>query len=167
MNDVSTLFSQHPAGVCWRPDMMHSHLVRVRGLLLVFLLLANSLVGCTGLGTQQYMPLTLVPIAEIKVVEGTWEGLVKNARTGKDSGRVVMVLTSHDTYGTYSFGGETAQGSLVGTGRVTLQSGRLSSEMGQRMVDFTLCLRSSEHVIVGHVLGKDGNPYYLELTQFK
>ena len=145
---------------------MWNHLVRVRGLLLVFLLFVSS-AACTGVGTQQHMPLTPVPIMEIKVVEGTWEGLVKSARTGKDSGRVVVVLTSHDTYGTYSFGEETAQGSLVGTGRVTVQGGRLSSETGQRMVDFTLCMRDNEKVMAGHVFGKDGNPYYVELTRLK
>jgi hypothetical protein len=113
------------------------------------------------------MPLTPVPITEIKVVEGTWEGLVINARTGKGSGRIAVVFTSHDAYGTYSFGGETAQGSLVGTGRVTVHSGRLLSEMGQRMANFTLCLRGSEKVMTAHVFGKDGNPYYAELTPLK
>lgn len=146
---------------------MRNHLVRVWGLFLVFLLLASSLTACAGLGTQQQIPLSPVPITEIKMAEGTWEGLVRNARTGKDAGRIVVVLTSHDGYGTYSFGGATAQGSLVGTGRVTVQSGRLSSEMGQRIVDFTLCLRGSEKVMAAHVFGKDGNPYYAELTPLK
>jgi hypothetical protein len=143
---------------------MRNHLVRVRGLFLTFLLLVSSLAACAGLGTHQQIPLSPVPITGIKMVEGTWEGLVTNARTGKDAGRIVVVLTSHEAYGTYSFGGATAQGSLVGTGRVTVQNGRLSSEMGQRMVDFTLCLRGSEKVMTAHVFGKDGNPYYVELT---
>ncbi|MFI5223572.1 MAG: hypothetical protein ACHQX3_04895, partial [Nitrospirales bacterium] len=131
---------------------------------LVFLLLMSSLAACSGLGTQQHIPLTPISITEIKAVEGTWEGLVINARSGKDAGRIVVVLTSHDAYGTYSFGGATAHGSLVGTGRVTVQSGRLSSETGQRMIDFTLCLRGNEKVLTAHVFGKDGNPYYAELT---
>ena len=146
---------------------MQSTLVRVWGLFLVFLFLVSSLTACAGLGTEQESPLAVVPITEIKEIEGTWEGLVKNVRTGKDSGRVVVVLTSHDTYGSYSFGGETAQGSLVGTGRVTLQSGRLLSETGQRTVVFTLCLRGSEKVLAAHAIGKDGNPNYMELTQMK
>ena len=146
---------------------MRNQLVRVRGLFLVFLLLVSSLAACAGLRTPQHTSLTPVPIAEIKTTEGTWEGLVTHARTGKDSGRIVVVLTSHDTYGTYSFGGATAKGPLVGTGRVTLQNGRLSSEMGQRVVDFTLCLRGSENVMTAHVFGKDGNPYYMELTPLK
>lgn len=146
---------------------MQSTLVRVWGLFLVFLFLVSSLTACAGLGTEQESPLAVVPITEIKEIEGTWEGLVKNVRTGKDSGRVVVVLTSHDTYGSYSFGGETAQGSLVGTGRVTLQSGRLLSETGQRTVMFTLCLRGSEKVLAAHAIGKDGNPSYMELTQMK
>jgi hypothetical protein len=146
---------------------MQSTLVRVRGLFLVFLFLVSSLTACVGLRTEHELPLAVVPITEIKEIEGTWEGLVKNVRTGKDSGRVVVVLTSHDTYGTYSFGGETARGSLVGTGRVTLQSGRLLSETGQRTVVFTLCLRGSEKVLAAHAIGKDGNPNYMELTQMK
>jgi len=146
---------------------MESHFVRVRGLFLVFLVSVSLLAACAGLRTQQQIPLSPVPITEIKSVEGTWEGLVINARTGKDAGRVVVVLTSHDAYGTYSFGGATAQGPLVGTGRVTVQSGRLSSEMGQRMVGFTLCLRGSEKVMMAHIFGKDGNPYYAELTPLK
>jgi hypothetical protein len=119
------------------------------------------------LGTHQQLPLTPVPIAGIKAVEGKWEGLVINARTGKDSGRVVVVLTSHDTYGTYNFGGATAQGSLVGTGRVTVQSGRLLSEVEHRMANSTFCLRGSEKVMTVYVFGKDGNPYYAELTPLK
>jgi len=146
---------------------MQSYLVRVRGLFLIFLLLVSSLAACAALKTQQQMPLSPVPITEIKAVEGTWEGLVTHARTGKDSGRVVVVLTFHDAYGTYSFGGATAEGPLVGTGRVTLQNGRLSSEIGQRVVDFTLCLRGSENVMTAHVFGKDGTPYYMELTPLK
>lgn len=146
---------------------MQSYLVRNRGLSLVFLLLVSSLAACAGLGTQQQIPLSPIPITEIKEVEGTWEGLVLNARTGKGSGRIAVVFTSHDAYGTYSFGGETAQGSLVGTGRVTMQSGRLLSETGQRMVSFTLCIRGSEKVITAHIFGKDGNPYYMELTPLK
>jgi hypothetical protein len=146
---------------------MRSDLVPARRLFLVFLFLVSSLAACAGLGTEQEIPLTLVPITEIKEVEGTWEGLVKNVRTGKDSGRVVVVLTSHDTYGSYSFGGETAQGSLVGTGRVTLQSGRLLSEMGQRTVVLTLCLRGREKVLTAYAFGKDGNPSYMELTLMK
>jgi hypothetical protein len=146
---------------------MWNHLVRVRGLFLVFLLLMSSLAACSGLGTQQHIPLTPISITDIKAVEGTWEGLVINARTGKASGRIAVVFTSHDAYGAYSFGGETAQGSLVGTGRVTVHSGRLLSEMGQRMANFTLCLRGSEKVMTAHVFGKDGNPYYAELTPLK
>jgi hypothetical protein len=84
---------------------MWNHLVRVRGLFLVFLLLVSALAACAGLGTQQQTPLTPVPITEIKAVEGTWEGLVIHARTGKSSGRIAVVFTSHDAYGTYSFGG--------------------------------------------------------------
>jgi hypothetical protein len=148
-------------------NTMQSTLVPARGLFLVLLLLVSSLAACAGLGTEQEIPLTLVPITEIKEVEGTWEGLVKNVRSGKDSGRVVVVLTSHDTYGTYSFGGETAQGSLMGTGRVMLQSGQLLSDMGQRTVVLTFCLRSREKVLAAYVFGKDGNLYYMELTQLK
>lgn len=146
---------------------MWNHLVRIRGQFLIFLLFVSSLAACAGLGTQHQIPLTPVPITEIKAVEGTWEGLVLNARTGKASGRIAVVLTSHDAYGTYSFGGDTAQGSLVGTGRVTVHSGRLLSETGQRMANFTLCLRGSEKVMTAHVFGKDGNPYYAELTPLK
>ena len=146
---------------------MRSNLVRSRGLFLVFLLLVSSLAACAGQGTQQEVPLTLVHITDIKEVEGNWEGAVKNVRTGRDTGRIVLVLTAHDTYGSYSFGGDTAQGYLVGTGRVTVQSGQLLSDIGQRTVVFTLCLRNGEKVVAAHVFGKDGNPYYVELTQMK
>jgi hypothetical protein len=84
---------------------MRNHLVRVRGLFLCFLLLVSALAACAGSGTQQQTPLTPVPITEIKAVEGTWEGLVIHAGTGKSSGRIAVVFTSHDSYGTYSFGG--------------------------------------------------------------
>jgi hypothetical protein len=93
---------------------MQSYLVRVRGLFLIFLLLVSSLAACAALKTQQQMPLSPVPITEIKAVEGTWEGLVTHARTGKDSGRVVVVLTFHDAYGTYSFRGSNGRGSSRG-----------------------------------------------------
>jgi hypothetical protein len=58
---------------------MWNHLVRVRGLFLAFSLLVSSLAACAGLGTHQQLPLTPVPITEIKAVEGKWEGLVINA----------------------------------------------------------------------------------------
>lgn len=44
---------------------MWNHLVRVRGLFLVFMLLVNSLAAYTGVGTQQHIPfwggINLVP----------------------------------------------------------------------------------------------------------
>lgn len=146
---------------------MQSNLARARVLVLVFLLLVSSLAACAGLGTQKEMPLTPVPITEVKEAEGTWEGLVKNVRTGRDAGQIVLVLTTHDTYGSYSFGGDTAQGTLVGAGRLTVQNGQLLSDIGQRTVVLTLCQRSREKVLAAHAFGKDGNPYYMELTQMK
>ena len=146
---------------------MQSNLARVRVLVLVFLLLVSSLAACAGLGTQKEIPLTLVPITEVKEAEGTWEGLVKNVRTGRDAGQIVLVLTSRNTYASYSFGGDTAQGTLVGAGRLTVQSGQLLSDIGQRTVVLTLCQRGREKVLAAHVFGKDGNPYYMELTQMK
>jgi hypothetical protein len=56
--------------------MWNRLIIQVRGLFLVFLLLVSSLAACAGLGTQQQIPLTPVPITEIKAVEGAWEGLV-------------------------------------------------------------------------------------------
>jgi hypothetical protein len=38
---------------------------------------------------------------------------------------------------------------------------------GQRTLFFTLCLRGNEKVLAAHAVGKDGNPYYMELTQLK
>ena len=148
-------------------EAVQSNPVRVWSLFLVLWLLVSSLAACAGLSTQQEIPLTLVPIADLKEVEGNWEGPVRNVRTGRDTGRIVLVLTTHDTYGSYSFGGDTAQGYLVGTGRLTLQSGQLLSDIGQRTVVFTLCLRGSEKVVAAHAFGKDGNSYYMELTQMK
>ena len=146
---------------------MWNHLVRVRCLFLVFLLLVSSLAACAGLGTQQQIPLTPVPITEIKVVEGTWEGLVINARTGKGSGRIAGGLHIPRCVRDLQFRGKQPRAPLVGTGRVTVHSGRLLSEMGQRMANFTLCSRGSEKVMTAHVFGKDGNPYYAELTPLK
>ena len=49
---------------------MWNHLVRVRGLFLAFSLLVSLLAACAGLGSHQQLPLTPVPITEIKAVEG-------------------------------------------------------------------------------------------------
>lgn len=138
-----------------------------RVLFFVFLSLMTVLAACSGMGPQKEETLTCAPMTDIKEVEGNWEGVVKNVRTGKDAGRIVVALTSRDTYATFNFGGETAQGSLVGTGRVALQSGRLSSDSAQHTVVFTLCLRGSEQVLATHAFGKDGKPYYIELTRMK
>ena len=70
----------------------------------------SLLAGWAGLGTEPHRPLTVVPISEIKDVAGNWEGLAKNVRTGRDAGRIDLVLTSRDDYASYSFGGDTAQG---------------------------------------------------------
>ena len=169
MNHAFTLFRYEPAVIRLergREAVQHNP-IRARGLFPVSLLLVSLFTACAGLGTEQNIPLTPVSITDIKEVEGSWEGVVKNVRTGRDTGRIVLVLTSHDTYGTYSFGGDIAQGYLVGTGRVTLQSGQLPSDIGQRTVLFTFCLRGGEEVVAAHVFGKDGNPYYVELTQMK
>jgi hypothetical protein len=141
---------------------MYGNLCRVQGLLLAFLLI-GSLAACAGLGSQQEIPLTPVPITDIKDVAGSWEGLVMNVRKGQDAGRIVVVLSALDTQGSYSFGAQTETGPLVGAGTVTLQKGRLLSETGQRTVTLTLCLRGNQKVLVVNSFGKDGNPYYVEL----
>jgi len=57
--------------VGWRWEAMQCHFSRARILFLVSLLLVSSLASCAGLGTEQEIPLTLVPITDVKEVEGT------------------------------------------------------------------------------------------------
>ena len=91
--------------------------------------------GCAGGSPQQDASWTLVPITEIGMVVGEWEGLVKKDHATLPGGSVRLMIRANSTY---LFAGQTATTAGVGSGDLEPRDGRLVGDTEKRAVKFTL-----------------------------
>ena len=91
--------------------------------------------GCAGGSPQQDASWKLVPITEIGMVVGEWEGLVKKDHATLPGGSVRLMIRANSTY---LFAGQTATTAGVGSGDLEPRDGRLVGDTEKRAVKFTL-----------------------------
>jgi hypothetical protein len=107
------------------------------GLVLVCggLLLLGLLQGCTSGPSARDPAWKLVPITEVGMVVGDWEGLVKKEHDSFSKGSVRLMIRPNNTY---LFAGQSASTMAVGSGDLEVHDGKLSGDTDRRAVTFTL-----------------------------
>jgi hypothetical protein len=77
----------------------------------------------------------MVPITEVGMVVGDWEGLIKKDHATLPEGSVRLIIRANSTY---LFAGQTATIAGVGSGALETRDGRLVGDSEKRAVTFTL-----------------------------
>ena len=85
--------------------------------------------------SKQDSTWTAVPITEVGLVVGEWEGLVKKDHATLPEGSVRLMIRANSTY---LFAGQTATTAGVGSGDLEARDGRLVGDTDKRAVTFTL-----------------------------
>lgn len=123
-----------------------------------------ALVGCASLNFWSAAPYTPVAIERATDVEGRWEGTVK-AVEGYKTIWVMVDITNHESYTTYTFVGTGWGAPFLGTGRLQLLGGRLLNEGEGRTLTFTLAEQGGARMLLVTGIGKDGTSYHAELKR--
>src|SRR6476659_2127625 len=85
--------------------------------------------GFAGVSPQQDASWKVVPITEIGMVVGEWEGLVKKDHATLPGGSVRLMIRSNSTY---LFAGQTTSRAAVGSGDLEIRDGRLVGDTQKR-----------------------------------
>jgi hypothetical protein len=107
----------------------------------------------------------LVPITEVGMVVGEWEGFVKRDHATLAEGSVRLMIRPNSTY---LFAGQSASNVAVGSGDLEARAGRLVGNTDARAVMFTLYDRKGEAVVlVESTNHATGERYRGEFTKVK
>ena len=121
------------------------------------------LTGCAGGSHDKDPSWKLVPITDVQMVVGEWEGLIKKERATLAEGSVRLIIRANQTY---LFAGQTASKVAVGSGDLESQDGRLVRDTDRRAVRFTLYdHKGSAIVLVEATNHETGERYRGELTK--
>jgi hypothetical protein len=137
------------------------------GLTVLFaeLLLLGLLVGCTSGPSAQDPARKFVPITEVGMVVGEWEGLVKKEHDSFPKGSVRLMIRPNKTY---LFAGESASTVAVGSGDLEARDGRLVGDTEKRAVRFTLYDHKGKPVmLIESTNHETGERYRGEFTKVK
>ena len=104
----------------------------------------------------------VIPISHFGQIAGTWEGLSKRVPDMRDHARVLLIIREK---GYFHFVSDRATGVFLGTGTLTMQNGRALASADAGTGTFTLHDRAGMQVLVGEVVLKDSNHYYLDMTR--
>lgn len=118
--------------------------------------------GCAGGSHEKDSSWKLVPITDVQIVVGEWEGLIKKEGDTFPEGSVRLIIRPNRTY---LFAGQTASKVAVGSGNLDSQDGRLVGDTDRRAVRFTLYdHKGSAIVLVEATNHETGERYRAELT---
>ena len=121
------------------------------------------LTGCAGGSHEKDPSWKLVPITDVQMVVGEWEGLIKKEGATLPEGSVRLIIRANQTY---LFAGQTASKVAVGSGDLESQDGRLVRDTDRRAVRFTLYdHKGSAIVLVEATNHETGERYRGELTK--
>ena len=121
------------------------------------------LTGCAGGSHEKDPSWKLVPITDVQMVVGEWEGLIKKDGATFAEGSVRLIIRANRTY---LFAGQTASKVAVGSGDLESQDGRLVRDTDRRAVTFTLYdHKGSAIVLVEATNHETGERYRGELTK--
>lgn len=127
--------------------------------------LGSILAGCGGGPVQQDPSWSLVPITDVSMVAGEWEGTVKKDHAVLPEGLVQLTIHAN---GTYTFIGERISDVVLGSGFLEIRDGRLSGDTDRRIATFTLYNHEGKNVLaIESTVRPTGERYYGELTRAK
>jgi hypothetical protein len=95
--------------------------------------------------SKQDSTWTAVPITDVGMVVGEWEGLVKQEHDTLPQGSVRLMIRANSTY---LFAGQSALRAAVGSGTLTPHEGRLVGDSDRRAVLFTLYDHKGKAVVL-------------------
>ena len=121
------------------------------------------LTGCAGGSHEKDPSWKRVPITDVQMVVGEWEGLINKDGATFAEGSVRLIIRANQTY---LFAGQTASKVAVGSGDLESQDGRLVGDTDRRAVRFTLYdHQGSAIVLVEATNHETGERYRGELTK--
>lgn len=119
--------------------------------------------GCAGGHPQNDPSWTFVPITDVRMVAGEWEGTVKK------EGRVLpegAVQLSINVNGTYNFIGQRISDVVLGSGFLEIRDGRLSGDTDRRIATFALYDHKGKALlVVDSTARQTGEQYHGELSR--
>lgn len=122
-----------------------------------------TLTGCAGGSPQQDASYKLVPINEIGMVVGEWEGLVKEDHATFAQSSVRLLIRPNSTY---LFVGQSLSTAAVGSGDLEVRDGRLVGDTEKRAVILTLYdHKGTPVVLVESTSHATGEKYRGEFTR--
>lgn len=128
-------------------------------------LLIGVLTGCAGGAAQQDASWRVVPITDVGMVVGEWEGAVKKDQATLPEGSVRLMIRANHTY---LFAGQTASKAAVGSGDLEARDGRLVGDTEKRGVTFTLYDHKGKAVmLVESIHHETGERYRGEFTKIQ
>ena len=131
--------------------------------LTIWALVVGVCAGCAGGSPQQDASWRVVPITEVGMVVGEWEGLVKKDHATLPEGSVRLMIRANSTY---LFAGQTTSRAAVGSGDLEMRDGRLVGDTEKRAVTFTLYDHKGKAVVlVESIIHETGERYRGEFTK--
>ena len=106
-------------------------------------LVLGLLVACAGGPAQQ--PATWVPITDVQMVAGKWEGTLKKNDALLAAGAVHLIIRADHTY---FFAAKTADEIAVGAGGLALVDGQLIGDTERRFVTFSLYEQQGKMIMI-------------------
>lgn len=124
--------------------------------------LMGSFMGCSGGPSPGDTSWTLVPMNDVAIVVGDWDGTVKKERT-VIPGTVHLMIREN---GTYLFAGQHIAEVAVGSGSLEARDGRLIGETDRRAVTLSLYDHNGKQVIISESINREtGARYHGQFTK--
>jgi hypothetical protein len=129
------------------------------------LVLGMILTGCAGGPSPEDPSWTLVPITDVSMVAGEWEGTVKEHGAIIPEGTIHLTISEN---GTYKFVGQRLDDVALGSGFLEIRDGRLSGDTERRIATIALYDHEGKAVLVVDSTARQTEKrYHLELTRTK
>ena len=113
--------------------------------------------ACASGPPQEDRAYKLVPITEVTMVVGDWEGLVKKNHATLAEGSVRLMIRANNTY---LFAGQSASNVAVGSGELEPRDGRLVGDTEKRTVKFTLYDHKGKAVLLVESTNHETGDYF-------